>query len=301
MYPYMPVLPGVETATFPIRHNNDIHDTTQLPTSDIVVIGAGPSAMDIVQEACVTHKATNVHLVARSAHWGAPDMWWPWLWRLGWTELHLFRVLCRILPLFYVDTIMHLIHLFWAIFHGVPEWRPPHSDPASSKVGYILRTHLVLPYKKGQFKIHNNCGVKLIDGDKVVLSNGTVVHPQMLVAATGWSTDSSYLPGGSKAGEYDSLAAADAPRPLYLRFYDQEYPGIFYISTAAGFITYTENAAFLSQAVNQILRGTWAPPSAEEIQRNLKDVVLHHICLPGLLQEDLEQAGFKDLRGKDVR
>jgi hypothetical protein len=63
--------------------------------------------------------------------------------------------------------------------------------------------------------------------DKVTLADGTVVHSKMIFAATGWSTDSSFRPGGSKAGEYDSLAAADIPKPFYLRFYDQEHPGIF--------------------------------------------------------------------------
>jgi hypothetical protein len=73
-------------------------------------------------------------------------------------------------------------------------------------------------YKKRQFKIHNDCRIKLIDGTK---------SRWMIFAATGWSTDSSFPPGGSKAGEYDSLAAADIPKPFYLRFYDQEHPGIF--------------------------------------------------------------------------
>lgn len=176
----------------------------------------------------------------------------------------------------------------------------PDEGP-SAKVGLILRSHLVKPYHNGQFRIHDKCGIKEIDGDKVILTNGTALYPRMLVAATGWSTESAYLPEGSPAGEYDSLAAADAPRPLYLRFYDQDYPGIFYISVSAGFITYTESASFLSQAIGQILRGTWTPPSEEEIKKNLKEVVLHHICLPGLIEEDLTAAGFKDLRGKNVR
>ncbi|GLI74337.1 hypothetical protein PoHVEF18_002574 [Penicillium ochrochloron] len=301
MEPYMPKFPGQETAKFPIKHNNNIRDATEMPDSDILVMGAGPSAMDIIQEACVTQGAKNVHLVARSPHWGAPDLWWPWLWQFGWTELHLMRVLYRRLPIFVVDAIFWLIHLAWAVFHGVPEWRPPTHEGPSAKVGLILRSHLVKPYHNGQFRIHDKCGIQEIDGDKVVLTNGTALYPRMLVAATGWSTESSYLPEGSPAGEYDSLAAADAPRPLYLRFYDQDYPGIFYISVSAGFITYTESASFLSQAIGQILRGTWTPPSEEEIKKNLKEVVLHHICLPGLIEEDLAAAGFKDLRGKNVR
>ncbi|KAJ5287792.1 hypothetical protein N7478_003478 [Penicillium angulare] len=299
--PYMPKFPGQETATFPIIHNNNIRDPKELPNSDIVVVGAGPSAMDIIQQACLTNESENVHLVARSPHWGAPDMWWPSLWKFGWTDLHLCRVLYRVLPIFVVDSILYFIHFIWALIQGVPEWRPPFHEGASAKVGYILRSHLVPAYKKGQFKIHNGCGIKNIDGDKVILSNGTILTPKMFVAATGWSTESSYLPEGCEAGEYDSLAAADIERPLYLRFYDQDYPGIFYISVAAGFITYTENASYLSQAVNQILRGTWTPPSEDAIKKNTKEVVLHHITLPGLIENDLEAAGFKDLRGKNYR
>lgn len=135
----------------------------------------------------------------------------------------------------------------------------------------------------------------------MILSDGTVLQPKLLVAATGWSIDSSYLPGGEKAGEYGSLVAADADRPVYLRFYDQDHPGIFYVSTAAGFQPYTESASYISQAINQILRGSWTRPSPKEIQRNLKTVVLHHVGLPGLIHEDLEGAGFKNLRGKNVR
>lgn len=56
---------------------------------------------------------------------GAPDMWWPSLWKFGWTDLHLCRVLYRILPIFVVDSILYFIHFIWALIQGVPEWRPP--------------------------------------------------------------------------------------------------------------------------------------------------------------------------------
>lgn len=149
--------------------------------------------------------------------------------------------------------------------------------------------------------IHNDCNIELIDGGRVTLSDGTILHPNMIVAATGWTTDTSFLPGGTTPGEYDSLAVRDIPRPLYLRFYDQEHPGIFYISMSNGFMAYTENAAFVSQAIEQILRGTWKPPPRKEMEKNCRDVVLHHIGLPGLLQTDLEQAGFRNLKTKDIR
>jgi hypothetical protein len=228
-------------------------------------------------------------------------MWWPWLWQFGWSELHLLRVLYRLLPIYVVDAILYYLNVIWALWHGIPEWSPPIKDPVSSKVAYILRTHLLPAYKAGQFSIHNDCSIKLIEGDKVTLTDGTVLHPRMLIAATGWSTDSSWLPGGAKTGEYDSLSASDIKEPLYLRFYDQKHPGIFYISMSNGFMAYTENASYLSQAINQILRGSWTPPDEREMQRNCREVVMRYIGLPGRLQTDLEDAGFANIRTKDER
>ena len=294
-------MPGQETATFPIKHNNDIREASEIPKSDIIVIGAGPSAMDMVQEACITQGATNVHVVARIAHWGAPDMWWPLLHRYGWSELYILGIFYYWLPIFVADAILYYIGVIWALWHGIPEWMPPKKDPVSSKVAYILRTHLVAPYKRGQFRVHNDCRIKLIEGDKVTLTDGTVLYPKMLIAATGWSTDSSFLPGGEKSGEYDSLAAADIPRPLYLRFYDQEYPGIFYVSMSNGYMAYTHNSSFLSQCIVQILRGTWTPPSKQQMDRNCREVVTKYIGLPGGLKLDHEEEGFATLRWKDER
>ena len=100
-YKHVATFPGQETATFPIKHNLDIREASEIPQSNVVIIGAGPSAMDMVQEACITRGATDVHLVTRSTHWyvwltallvglsllrifnvrGAPDGWWPWMWQ----------------------------------------------------------------------------------------------------------------------------------------------------------------------------------------------------------------------------
>lgn len=54
-----------------------------------------------------------------------PDQWFPWMWKFGWSELHVLRVLYGLLPVFVVDTILYIISMFWAYWHGVPEWAPP--------------------------------------------------------------------------------------------------------------------------------------------------------------------------------
>lgn len=68
-----------------------------------------------------------------------------------------------------------------------------------------------------------------------------------------------------------------------------------------GFMAYTENSALLSQAVEQILRGTWTLPSKQQIGRNIREVVLKTVGLPGLLPKDLEREGFKNIKGKNER
>ena len=140
---------------------------------------------------------------------------------------------------------------------------PPERYPPTQKPGYILRTNLVKPYKKGMFKIRNRCSIKAIEGDKLFLTDGAVLHPSLLIAATGWSMDYSFLPGGNPPGvryKASTLASTSrTPRPMYARFYDQEYPGIFYVSAANGFMAAGEGASFHSQCVEQILRGEWTP------------------------------------------
>lgn len=67
--PYIPKFKGMETATFPIRHNNHIREIEEMPEKGIIIIGAGPSALDIVQ-AGIQRGAKDITIVARVAHYG---------------------------------------------------------------------------------------------------------------------------------------------------------------------------------------------------------------------------------------
>ena len=121
-YSYVPHFEGQESASFPIKHNLDIRDANEIPTSGVVIIGAGPSAMDMVQEACLTRGGTDVQLVHRTPHWGAPDTWWPWMWQFGFSELHFLRIMFKMLPIFVVDTIAFYVCVLWTWYYQIPEW-----------------------------------------------------------------------------------------------------------------------------------------------------------------------------------
>lgn len=123
----------METATFPIKHNWDIRSSDDLPSEDILIVGGGPSSMDIAEEASITKSAKNVTLATRKPHLGLPDKWGPllpwafgarWLWDHGLTEIRVLFTLYRIFPAYFVDWMVGLWSAMWARRYCIPEWKP---------------------------------------------------------------------------------------------------------------------------------------------------------------------------------
>jgi hypothetical protein len=132
-YPSIPKFEGIETATFPIKHNWDIRSADDLPGEDILIVGGGPSSMDMAEEASITRRATNVTLATRKPHLGLPDKWGPllpwsfgakWLWDRSITELRVLFNLYRIFPALFVDWLVCYWSAMWARKYGIPEWKP---------------------------------------------------------------------------------------------------------------------------------------------------------------------------------
>jgi cation diffusion facilitator CzcD-associated flavoprotein CzcO len=137
--PFIPKFEGSETATFPIKHNWDIRSADDLPDSDILIIGGGPSSMDIAQEASITRGAKNVVLATRKPHLGLPDKWGPllpwntgakWLWDQSLTEIRVLFKLYRMFPVSLVDWLVNYWSSMWARRYSIPEWLPVGTDPA---------------------------------------------------------------------------------------------------------------------------------------------------------------------------
>lgn len=131
--PSIPKFEGIETATFPIKHNLEIRTANDLPSSDILIIGGGPSSMDIAQEAAITRGAKNVTLATRKPHLGLPDKWGPlipwglgakWMWTKNITEIRVLFKLYRTFPTAFVDWLVNWWSYFWAQRYDIPEWKP---------------------------------------------------------------------------------------------------------------------------------------------------------------------------------
>jgi hypothetical protein len=159
----------METATFPIKHNWDIRSSEDLPADDILIIGGGPSSMDIAEEAAITKGAKNITLATRKPHLGLPDKWGPllpwtlgakWLWDRSITEIRVLFKLYRIFPTGLVDSLVNMWSSWWAGRYSIPEWKPNGMSPAllisiadvkfSRDVAFVFRTKLVEPIQTGK-------------------------------------------------------------------------------------------------------------------------------------------------------
>ncbi|KAJ3338365.1 hypothetical protein HDU93_009600 [Gonapodya sp. JEL0774] len=257
-------IPGEETATFPIVHNLVIRSEKDFPSDskEIVVIGAGPSSMDIAQLAAVKTKIPTIYLAHRRQHLGLPDLWWPWAWKLGITEI----------------SITHFLYGTLAL------------PSCSYDVSYALRSECLPAYHQKRLKIIIAEPTK-IEKDTLHFSNGVVSKPQMVVEATGWNLDMSWIPVRS------SYQFADLQPRLFGRFIDVDYPGLYWVSIANGFMCANHNADMVTQCITQILNGKWKQPTMATMEKQIKEVVLPTIFVPGRALAELRACGFQVVQG----
>jgi hypothetical protein len=135
------------------------------------------------------------------------------------------------------------------------------------------------------------------------LTNNVVLHPQLLICATGWTLDLDCLPADRAGQAFDTIQSR-----LFCRFWDIDHPGLAFVSLSNGFMCATENANLVSQAVSHALLGKWTEPEMTYMvsnpRRNVADGQLDNIekevktgiFVPGKAMTDLERAGFKGLK-----
>ena len=101
-------------------------------------------------------------------------------------------------------------------------------------------------------------GIESINGSQVTLTNGVILHPKMIVCATGWTLDLDCLP--RKDQSFDTVQSR-----LFCRFWDIDHKGLCFVSLSNGFMCATENANLVSQAIAQALLGKWREPSMTDM------------------------------------
>lgn len=228
-------------------HAHDYRSGDQLQGRDVVVVGAGNSAMDIAVEA--SHRANTVSLSIRRGQWvlrkfllGKPSDqvalpgWLPW-WVTG--------VRLRI----------------GAITSGglrksglpQPEHKPGQSHPVQSEE---IRKRLAAG------KVTVRPGIERFDGDAVVFLDGTRTPADLIVWATGYKVTFPFL-------DPALIAASQNDLPLFKRTVHPDLPGLYFIGLVQPVGAVMPLAEAQSVWIAETLAGRYAPPRVAELRKQM--------------------------------
>ncbi|MGO2541833.1 flavin-containing monooxygenase [Specibacter sp. AOP5-B1-6] len=228
-------------------HAHDYRSGDQLEGRNVVVVGAGNSAMDIAVEG--SHRAKTVALSIRRGQWvlrkmafGRPSdqvtlpAWLPW-WVTG-LRLRIAAITSGSLRRYGLPT---------------PPHKPGQSHPVQSDQ---IRARIAA----GRVAVHP--GIERFDGGDVVFLDGSRATADLIVWATGYKVTFPFLDPGL-------VAAAENELPLWKRTVHPELPGLFFIGLLQPVGAVMPLAEAQAAWVAETLAGHYVPPSGSEIRAQM--------------------------------
>ncbi|KAG2486825.1 hypothetical protein HYH03_014508 [Edaphochlamys debaryana] len=207
--PFIPSIPGQELYRGLQVHSRDFTDAGVAAGKRVLVVGAGKTAADIVTELTATSKATAVTLLYRRPHWPLPRRVGP----VSITSLaHTRLASTALLPAFYdagpgaraaAALLTPVRKAFWARFmsrvNRALRVRKTLGRPDRPIFQDIWYSGQVLDAAKWPDIIHNP-KVAVVQGEvdrftpvSAVLRDGTELHPDIVLYATGYSNQYTFL------------------------------------------------------------------------------------------------------------
>ena len=228
-------------------HAHDFRSGDQLDGRDVVVVGAGNSAMDIAVES--SYRARSTTLSIRRGQWVLRKMvlgrpadqvalpgWLPW-WATG-ARLRLGALLSGGLRRYGLPR---------------PSHAPGQSHPVQSdRIRARLEEGAVTPRP----------GIARLEGHRVVLVDGTTARADLIVWATGYRVSFPFLPS-------DVLTVRDNDLPLWKRTIHPDLPGLFFIGLLQPVGAVMPLAEAQSAWVADLLTGRYALPPQEEVRARM--------------------------------
>ncbi|HUH52588.1 MAG TPA: FAD-dependent oxidoreductase [Microbacteriaceae bacterium] len=244
-----PDYPGQTDGTFQGEqiHAHDYRTGDVLDGKHVVVVGAGNSAMDIAVEA--SKRAKSVALSIRRGQWvmkkllaGIPfdqialPGWMPW-WATR-LRLRVGAILSGGLQKY-----------------GLP--RPPHAPGESHPVqSETIRKQLA----KGLITV--NPGIKRLEEDRVIFTDGTTALADLVVWATGYEVNFPFL-------EEDIVDIKNNSLPLWHRMILPERPGLFFVGLLQPVGAVMPLAEAQSEWITDLLLGELTLPDKETMRREM--------------------------------
>ena len=230
-------------------HAHDYRSGDQLEGRDIVVVGAGNSAMDIAVEG--SHRARRVNLSIRRGQWVlkktifgmaadqiALPSWAPW-WATG-ARLRLAALFSGGLRRYGLPT---------------PGHTPGQSHPVQSD---SIRDRL------GAGAITVKPGIERLDGDRVVFTDGSEAPADLIVWATGYRVNFPFF-------DADLISAEGNDLPLFKRMIHPDRPGLFFLGLLQPVGAVMPLAEAQSNLAAKVLTGEYELPSRRDMTRRMHE------------------------------
>ncbi|MBT6825559.1 MAG: NAD(P)-binding domain-containing protein, partial [Rhodospirillales bacterium] len=284
--PNMPEFPGADSFSGIIMHNSALKSRDQLAGKRVAVLGFGKSATDAALESAAV--ATETHIIVREPRWPFPQKLagvLPFKWGL------LNRMTSALIPLYQhptpVERAIHsllkpLVWFYWRLVTTllyfqcglgsrfgtrvslVPS-KPVETD-AFSESTMIPRPDFYKYARRGVIDVQRTSIVEYTP-DGIRLGNGTEIHIDTMILATGWKADFGFL----SQDVWRRLGAEDDGFYLYRHIMNPDVPGLFFIgraSTICSILTYSLQASWLGELVEN----GFQLPSADAMRENVDEM-----------------------------
>ncbi len=230
-------------------HSHDYRSAEQLEGRDVVVVGAGNSAMDIAVEA--SFRARTATWSVRRTEWvlhkfflGKPSD--QGLLPPGWVPWWVTATRLRIGAMAAGGSMAE---------HGLPrpEHKPGQSHPVQSQ---RIRERLAAG------AVTARPGIERLDGDRVVFVDGTSAPADLLVWATGYRVSFPFLAD-------DLVPVHDNDLPLWKRTVHPDLPGLYFLGLLQPLGAVMPLAEAQAAWIAETLTGAYVPPPAPVVRRQM--------------------------------
>ena len=284
--PHIPEFVGRERFKGEVIHISEFVARDQVKGKKVAVVGYGKSATDAAVESAAVAEETTI--IFRELHWPVPPMLAGIL-PMKWAMFN--RLMSTLLPLYYrpsgLERVMHslgkpLVWLWWRIVELllivqcrlwsrfgtrlslVPKI-PVEIDTFGESVMAprpefypLLRKGVISPQLTEIAELTNS---------GLVLENGASVEADMVILATGWKTDYSFLSENIRS----SIGFEDDGFYLYRHMVHPDVPNLLFIGSASTFTSLT-TCNLQARWLGELIKGHHRLPSREDMVDNIKEI-----------------------------